>query len=100
EPGNGKPGPASQAKRITTPPRQQSFKALGKVRRHGDRAPRRPRKDPLRYCPRYYIPARRQPQTPSRQPRLDIWHDRAVGADDKADQRIAVAHLANGDAAA
>jgi len=89
-----------QAKRIATPPRQLDFQTIGQVRRRNHRPPRCPRESPLRHRAFHYIPARRQPQTPSRQPRRDIRHHRAVGTNDKPYQRVAVAHLTGDDAAA
>jgi hypothetical protein len=100
EPGDGKAGAARQAKRIATPPRQLDFQTIGQVRRRNHRPPRCPRESPFRHRPFHYIPARRQPQTPSRQPRRDIRHHRAVGTNDKPYQRVAVAHLTGDDAAA
>ncbi len=100
EPGDGEAGPAGETQRVAAPPRQQALDAVGKLRRHRNRPPRRPREHPLCHRPLHYIAARRQPQTPSGKPRLDIGHDRAVGTHDKAQQRAAVADLAGDDAAA
>ena len=78
EPGHRQTGPAGETEGIATPPRQQALDAVGKLGRRRDRPSRRPREDPLCHRPFHYIAARRQPQTPSGKPRLDIGHDRAV----------------------
>ena len=72
---------------------------VGKLGRRRNRPSRCPRENPLRHRPFHYIPARRQPQTPSGQPRGNIGHNRAVGTHDKTQQRAAVADFAGDDAA-
>ncbi len=82
-----------------TATRQQTLDAIGKLRRHRDRPPRRPRE--IRFATARSTISRRgdQPQTPSGQTRLDIGHDRPVRADDKAQQIAAIVRLAGDDAA-
>jgi hypothetical protein len=100
EPGHCEAGATGEAERITTTLRQQGLDAVSETGRGQDRLPRGARKDPLGQCSIHYIPPRRQPQTPSGQPRGDIRHERPIGSDDKAQQRAAILALAGDDAAA
>ena len=100
EPGNRQAGPSGKPERVDTTPGQQHLKPVREIRRHRYGPPRRAGKGTLRHGAVHYIAARRQPQTPSRQPRLDIGHHGTVRADHKAQKAGAVAHLAGDDAAA
>ena len=100
EPGHREAGATGKAERVATALRQQGLDAVGETRRSQDRPPRSPRKEPLGQCPIHYIPPRRQPQTPSRQPRGDIRHQRPIGTDDKTQQCAAILARAGDDAAA
>ena len=66
---------------------------------HHNRPARGARKQPLGDRPFHYIPARRQPQTPSGQPCGDVGHKLATRTDDKAQQAEPVADLSGYDAA-
>ena len=81
EPGNRQAGPSGKPERVdnSAGPADASSRS---ARSGGtdDRPPRRAREKPLRHGALHYIAARRQPQTPSGQPRLDIGHDRPVRA--------------------
>lgn len=98
ETSNREAGPPSEPDRVDAAPRQKSFEAIGEIARNRHRPARRTRKPSSGTSLLHYIPTRRQPQTPSRQPRRDIGHQLAAGADDKAQQRSAVVDLAGRDA--
>ena len=100
EPGNRQAGASGKPERVDTTPGQQQFKPVRKIWRHRHGPSRRAGKDTLRHGAIHYIAARRQPQTASGEPLVDIGHDRPVGSDNKAQQPGAIAHLPGGDAAA
>jgi hypothetical protein len=99
--------PREAANRKTRPPRktyridatlhQKGLDAIDNVGGHHQRLARGSRKQPLGDRSFEYIPARRQPQTPSGQPRRNVRHQLAARTDDKAQQAETIADLAGRD---
>ncbi len=94
-----KAGPSCETDRIDTALRQKSLDAIRNVGGHHNRPARGARKQPLGDRAFHYIPARRQPQTPSGQPCSDVGHKLATRTDDKAQQAEPVADLSGYNAA-
>ena len=91
---------ARQPEQVEAAPQQQRFDPLGEIGRHDDAPSRGLGEQVLGPGRGHYIPPRRQPQTATGQPALEVGHQLVTRPHHEAQQRRLVPLLARGQAAA